>query len=55
MVAQEAALNEIANSIVRRLPAFNKTFNCTDTKIGDAVLSYKAQSKKSAPRRRARP
>ena len=32
--AQEAALKEIANSKLRRLLAYNKTFNCVDIKAG---------------------
>ena len=51
-MAQEAALKEIANSRLRRFSAFNKSSTCADVKIGDAVLFYKARSKKSAPRRR---
>ena len=50
MMAQEAALKEIANSKLRRLLAFNKTFNCTDVKVGDSVLFYKAPHRKSHPR-----
>ena len=51
MMAQEAALREIANSRLRRLLALNKSFSCTDVKIGGAVLFFKARSKKSAPLR----
>ena len=51
-MAQEAALKEIAGSRLRRFLAFNKSFNCTVSQIGYAVLSYKAHGKKSAPRRR---
>ena len=40
--AQEAALKEIANSKLRRLLAYNKTFDCADIKVGDTVLFYKA-------------
>ena len=43
-MAQEAALKEIANSRLRRLLAFTKSFTCADVKIGDAVLFHKAQS-----------
>ena len=52
MIAQEAALKEIATSIPRRLLAYNTSFNCTDVKIGDTGLFYKATNKKSAPCRR---
>ena len=46
MMAQEATLMEAANSKSRRLLAYNETFNCTDVKIGDSILSYKAPKKK---------
>ena len=49
-MAPEAALKEIANSKLRRLLAFNKSFNCADIEIGETVLFYMAQSKKGAPR-----
>ena len=49
MMTQKAALKEIANSRLRKLLALNKSSTCTDTQIGDAVLFYKAQSRKSAP------
>ena len=51
MMAQEAALKEIANSRLRRLLAYNKSFTCADVKIGDTVRLYKAQSKESTPGR----
>ena len=50
VMAQEAALKEVANSTLRRLLASNKSSTCTDVKIGGTALFYKAQSKKSAPR-----
>ena len=50
MMAQGAALKEIANSRPRRLLAFNKSFNYADIKIGDSVLVNMAQSKKITPR-----
>ena len=50
--AREEALKGIADSILRRFLAFNKSFNCTEVKIGDAVLPYKAQRKMSTPRLR---
>ena len=55
MMAQEAALKEVANSKLRRLLAHNKTFNCTDIKVGDTVLFYKAPHRKSHPRWRDQP
>ena len=50
MKAQEAAMKEIANSKLRRLLAYNKTFECTDIKMGDTVLFYKSPHRKSHPR-----
>ena len=50
MMAQGAALKEVANSKLRRLLAYNKTFNCADIKVGDLVLFYKAPHRKSRPR-----
>ena len=52
MTAQEAALKEIANSKFQRLAEFNKSSTCANVDIGDDVLFFKAQSQKSAPRRR---
>ena len=52
MVAQEEALGEIAAGRLRRLLAFNKSFTCTDVKIGATALFYKVHRKESAPRRR---
>ena len=48
--AQEAALKEIANSKLRRLLAYDKTFGCVGIKVGDTVLFYKAPQRKSNPR-----
>ena len=50
VMALEAAMKEIADSSLRRLLAFDKSFTCADEKIGDAALFYRAQRKKSAPR-----
>ena len=50
MMAQEAALKEIANSRLRRLSAVNKSLTCSDVKVGDTPLFHKAQRKESAPR-----
>ena len=52
MMAQEAALKELANRRLRRLLASSKSVTCADVKIGEAALSCKAQSMRSAPRRR---
>ena len=46
MLAQEAALKEIANSKLRRILAFNNSFESVDVKVGDEVLFYKAPTKK---------
>ena len=45
MMPQEAALKEVANIKLRRLPAYNKTSNCTDVAIGDSVRFYKAPNR----------
>ena len=50
MGAQEAAVNGVANSKLRRLLAHNKSFNSTDIAIGCSVLFYKTANRKSAPR-----
>ena len=52
-MATKAALKEIAKSRLQRLLANNKAINCADVKIGNAVLFYKAASRKSVLRRRA--
>ena len=49
MMAQGAALEEIANASIRRSLAFNRSFTCADVKIGDIVLSYKAQRQQDTP------
>ena len=49
-MARGAALKESADSRLRRMLAYNKSFTCTDVRIGDAALCYKAQSEKGAPR-----
>ena len=49
-MAQEAALKEIAGCRLRRLLAYNKSFDCADVQIGDALLSYEATRQKSMPR-----
>ena len=50
MMAQEAAPKEIANSKLRRILAFNNSFESVDVKVGGEVLFYKAPTKKSIPR-----
>ena len=50
MMAQEAAVKELASSRPQRLLAYNKSFTCTDMRIGDTALSYKAASEEGAPR-----
>ena len=52
MMAQEAAVKVVASSNLRRLVAFNKSFNCTNVKIGDTALYFKTTNKKSMPWRR---
>ena len=49
MMAQEAALKEVANSKLRCLLAYNKSFNCTDVAIGDSVLLHETVTRKSTP------
>ena len=50
MLAQEAALKEIANSKLRRILAPNNSFDSVDVAVGDEVLCYKAPPRKGAPR-----
>ena len=38
--------------MLRRLLAYNKSFNCVDVQIGDAALLYKGTNKKGMARRR---
>ena len=45
MMAQEAALEEVANSKLRRLPAYGETSTRTDEKIGDSDPFYKAPNR----------
>ena len=49
-LAQVAALKEMASSKLRRLLVLNRLFNCTDVKVRDAMLIYKAVNRKGAPR-----
>ena len=41
MRAQGATRKKIANSELRRLLTYNKSFNCTDIAAGDFVLFYR--------------
>ena len=41
-----------ANSKMRRLSVYGKSFNCTDVKMCDLVVFFEAVNRKSAPRRR---
>ena len=50
MLAQEAALREIANGKLRRILAFNNSFDCVDVRVGDQVRFHRAPSRKSSPR-----
>ena len=52
LIAQEAALNVLADSNVRRLLAHNRSSDCTAVKVGDSTPSYTAIKRESAPRRR---
>ena len=51
MIAQKAALEEVANSELRRLLARNMSFNCTD--VPDTPTFYKTANRLSTPRWRA--
>ena len=50
MLAQEAALKEVANIRIRSPLANRKTFESTDVMIGDSALFYKASNRKSLPK-----
>ena len=49
MTAREAGLKAVADSELRRLESRDKSFDCSDAKIGVSALSYKAASSKSMP------
>ena len=49
MRAQEASLKEIANSKLRRLLAYNKTFDCVDIKVGDTALFLRHLRRRAIP------
>ena len=42
VMAQEAALKEMARSKLRRQLAHDRSFNRADAEVGDSVLLYKA-------------
>ena len=50
MRAQEASQKEIADGILRRLLARNKSFHCPDIAVGDTLSFCKSQSWKGSPR-----
>ena len=50
MTAQEAARKKVANSKLRRLPAYNTPFDCADIEIGDSALFFRAANRKSEPK-----
>ena len=50
MMAQEAVPKEIANSRLRRLLPYNKSFTRTGELISDTAPFYKAHSKRSTLR-----
>ena len=49
MRAQEAALNGVAYSKLRRLLARSKSFDCPDIAVGDSALFSKARIAKDPP------
>ena len=53
--AQEAALKGVAKSKLRRLLAYNQTFDCVDIKVGDLVLFLKRLIRKVTRAGGARP
>ena len=50
MRAREVAAKEVANSKLRRLFAYNESFNCADINLGGSALFHKAQNRKSPHR-----
>ena len=50
MLLREAALKESANNKLRRLLAYDRSFDCADVKVGDLALPYKCVDLESAPR-----
>ena len=52
LLCQEGAPKELANSELRRILAYIKSFNRTDVNVGDSAPLYKAVNLKCTPRRR---
>ena len=50
MRAQEATVKEVANSKLRRLRAYNKSYNSLDINIGDSALFFESRGRNSLPR-----
>ena len=50
-MAREAAPEEAANCKLRRLLAYNESFDCAGVAIGDSVLFHNVVNRKAAPRR----
>ena len=46
---QEAALKEVAITKLRRHLVYDKSSNCTDIALGDLVLFFRVQNRKSLP------
>ena len=49
-MAQVAAFKEVAESKLRGLLAYRKTFRCAGVKMSDSALSYEAPERESAPK-----
>ena len=47
MMEQEAALKKVANRKLRRLLAYNTTFDCAEIEISESALFYKTNNRKS--------
>ena len=50
ITSQGGVLKEVANSKLRGLSAYDKSFKCTDVRIGNTPLSYEAVFREGAPR-----
>ena len=50
MVTQGAAMEEVANSKLRRLLAYSTSFICADAQVGESVLFREAPNREGAPR-----
>ena len=51
-MAQEAAIQQVANSELRRILALNNSFASVDVRVGDEVLFYEAPPRESSSQRR---